>query len=77
MMYELNYDAYGLFLSLLSLCGVMGLHIYLALVGLDWDYEQGFCYVLMKWSPSMLLFTIASYNVIGSVDLHVFFEWVL
>ena len=39
MMYELKYDAYGLFLSLLSLCGIMGLHVYVALVGLDWDYE--------------------------------------
>ena len=39
MMYELNYDAYGLFLSLLSLCEVMGLHMCFALIGLDWDYE--------------------------------------
>ena len=39
MMFELKYDAYGLILSLLSLCEVMGLHIYVALVGLAWDYE--------------------------------------
>ena len=31
--------AYGLFTSLLGLCGVMGLHMNIELVCLDWDYE--------------------------------------
>ena len=38
LMYEVN-DACGLLMSLLSMCEVMGLHIYIALVGLDVDYE--------------------------------------
>ena len=29
----------GLLVSELSMCDVMGLHMYIALVGLDWDYE--------------------------------------
>ena len=37
MMYEDN--AYDLFVSLLGLSGVMGLHIHIALVDLDWGYE--------------------------------------
>ena len=48
-MYDIDYtcfdvvwgkgNAYGLFASLLGLCGVMGLHIYIVLVELDWGYE--------------------------------------
>ena len=33
--------AYGPLVSLLSICEVMRLHIYIALVCLDWDYEKG------------------------------------
>ena len=36
--YEVS-DACDLFVSLLSLCEIMGLQMYIALVGLDWDYE--------------------------------------
>ena len=38
LMYEVNDDACGLFLGLLSMCEAMGLHMYIELVGLDWDY---------------------------------------
>ena len=33
------YDAYGLLIGLLSMCEVMELHMYIALVDLDWDCE--------------------------------------
>ena len=34
VMYEVHVKACSLFMSLLSMCGVMGLHMYIALVGL-------------------------------------------
>ena len=37
VMYEVKDDVYGLFVSLLCMCEVMGLHIYIALVCLDCD----------------------------------------
>ena len=39
MMYEVKDNAYGIVVSLLGLYGVMGLHIHIALVDLDWGYE--------------------------------------
>ena len=39
LMYEVS-DACGIFVSSHSICEVMGLGMYTALVGLDWDYEQ-------------------------------------
>ena len=39
IMYEVNDDACGLFMSLQCMCEVMGLHMYIALVGLDFDCE--------------------------------------
>ena len=39
MMYEEKYNAYDLFVSLLCLCGIMGLHIHIALVHFDWGDE--------------------------------------
>ena len=39
MMYEVKDNAYDLFVSLLSLCGVKRLHIHTALVDLNWGYE--------------------------------------
>ena len=39
LMYEVNDKACGLFVSLVRMCEVMRLHMYIALVGLDWDYE--------------------------------------
>ena len=41
---------YGLFTSLLGSCGVMGLHMSIALIGLDWDCEWKSCNALMKWT---------------------------
>ena len=38
-MYEVSDDACGLFIGLHSMCEVMGRHMYIALVDLDWDYE--------------------------------------
>ena len=38
LMYEVN-DGMLLFMSLLSMCKVMILHIYIALLDLDWGYE--------------------------------------
>ena len=35
LMYEVNDDACGLFVGLLSMCEVVGHHMYIALVGLD------------------------------------------
>ena len=40
LMYEVT-DGCGLFLSLLSMCEVLGLHMYIALVAIYWDYEYG------------------------------------
>ena len=40
-MYELDVNACGLMIGLISMCEVMGLHMYIALVGLDSDYEKG------------------------------------
>ena len=39
IMYEVKDNAYGIVVSLLGLYGVMGLHIHIALVDLDWGYE--------------------------------------
>ena len=39
VMYELDVKACGLMIGLLSMCEVMWLHMYIALVDLDWDYE--------------------------------------
>ena len=39
LMYELDVKACGLMIVLLSILDVMGLHMYIALVDLDWDYE--------------------------------------
>ena len=36
LMYEVN-DVCGLYMSLLSICEVMGLQMYIALVGLNWN----------------------------------------
>ena len=36
--YDVNNKACGLLMSLLSMCEVMGLHMYIELVGLDQDY---------------------------------------
>ena len=38
-MYEIKDNAYSLFARLLGLCGVIRLHIHVALVDLDWGYE--------------------------------------
>ena len=37
LMYELDVKNCGLMIDLLSMCKVMGLHIYIALIDLDWD----------------------------------------
>ena len=39
MMYELDVKASGLMIGLLSICEVMGLNMYVALVELDLDCE--------------------------------------
>ncbi len=39
LVYELYGKAFGLMIGLLSMCEVMGLHMYIALVELDWDCE--------------------------------------
>ena len=39
IMYEVIDNAYDLFVSLLGLGGVMGLHKHIALADLDWCYE--------------------------------------
>ena len=38
LMYEVNDNSSDLVVSLLSMSEVMGIHMYIALVGLDWDY---------------------------------------
>ena len=40
-MYEMSDNACVPIVGLLSMCEVMGLHMYIALVGLDSDYEKG------------------------------------
>ena len=39
LMYEVNVKACGLMIGLLSMCEFMGLHMYIALVDLDWNCE--------------------------------------
>ena len=39
LIYELDVKACGLMIGLLSMCEVMGLHMYIALVALEWDCE--------------------------------------
>ena len=41
MMFEVKDNVEGLFVSLLGLYGVMGIHLHISLVDLDWGYEQG------------------------------------
>ena len=37
--YDLDVKACGLMIGLLSMCEVMGLHMYIALVDIDWGHE--------------------------------------
>lgn len=46
--YELDIKAYGLMIGLLSVCEDMGLHMYTALVDLDWHCEKGFIRFYLK-----------------------------
>ena len=39
MMFEVKYNACDLFIILLSLCGVMGLHRHISIVDFDFRYE--------------------------------------
>ena len=39
VMYELDVKACGLMIGLLSMCEVIGLHMYIALIDLDWDCQ--------------------------------------
>ena len=39
LMYEENHKAYGLMIGLMSMCEVMGLHMCISLVELDWDCD--------------------------------------
>ena len=39
LMYELDVKSCGLMIGLLRMCEVMGLHMYIAQVFLDWDCE--------------------------------------
>ena len=38
-MHEVSDSACGFSVGLLSMCKVMGIHMYVALAGLDWYYE--------------------------------------
>ena len=49
-MYELNDKVCGVMKVLLSICGVMGIHMYIALVGKDWGHEQGLIMMYVRWS---------------------------
>ena len=50
LMYEFDVKIYGVMMGLLSMCEVMGLHMYIALVDLDWDCEEGLMMFYVKWS---------------------------
>ena len=39
LMYELDVKACGLMIGLVSIWEVIGLHMYISLVDLDWNYE--------------------------------------
>ena len=41
LIYDLAVKACGLMIGLLSVCEVMGLYMYIALVDLDWGHELG------------------------------------
>ena len=38
-MYEANDNACDLIVSFVGVCGVIGIHIHISLVDLDWDYK--------------------------------------
>ena len=57
-MYEVHVKACSLFMSLLSMCEVMRLHMYIALVGLDWGYKKvcwGLSEVKSKYANGLLM----------------------
>ena len=66
IMCEVNDNTCGMFMSLLSMCEVMGLHMYIALVGLDLGLWVGLmmslCNEVQVWYywlfPPMMLFVV-------------------
>ena len=52
-MYEMNVKVRGLMKGLLSMCGVMGLHMCISLVEYDWRHEQGLINMYMKKIKNM------------------------
>ena len=52
--------AFGLMIGLLSMCEVMGLHMYIALVDLDWDCEEGLMIGLLSMCEVMGLHMYAA-----------------
>lgn len=38
-MYELSYKACGIFMGIISVCEIMGIHLYIDLLGVHWDYK--------------------------------------
>ena len=53
LMYELNAKVCGFMKGLLSMCGVMGLHMSIALVYYDLGHEQGVIKMYMQRSKYM------------------------
>ena len=73
---EVDDKACGLHVSSLSMCAVMGLHIYIAVEGLDWDYEYSILMSLWNEVQDGICWMLSYYDVIGSLDLYVVFKWV-
>ena len=53
LMYELNVKVCGLMKGLLRIYGVMGLHLFIALVEKDWGHEQGLMMMVVKRSKNI------------------------
>ena len=73
LMYELYVKACSVLVGLLSMCEVNGLNMYIALLNLEQDYEQG-SIMFYEVNSNYVLLTIAQNVVVYSVDLHDIFD---
>ena len=67
-MYELNAMVCGLVKGLLSMCGVMGLHMCISLLDINWGYEKGLTRIYVEWNKHMCKLTMVYYNGVCRLD---------
>ena len=65
--YELNDHAYNFFIGFLSICGIMGLHMYIAQVNLWRCCEDGLLMIWTKWVITKCNEWIYPYVIINEV----------